>query len=220
MQAVRADAATPDGSVASDAQSPATGRGRGRGRARIARPRIDIDDQIREANRVSDLLKKMGQAAKTLKKSQTKAKQRLIKKASRLKPEDLERIAVLKRVFAESEETAGDDAGSSSGRSCSTTPSPTKGIADMHDTLKNMMEGVSGADDVVSGLSASYSLADKQGTAISSADASEDGASSDVVRDRSKVMKRLSSLGRLPGARREGAVADGAMCDDSQAEHE
>ena len=68
-------------------------------RPRVVRPRIDIDDQISEANRVHDLLRKMSQAAKSLKKTQTMAKQRLIKKAARLNPADLERIAVLKQSF-------------------------------------------------------------------------------------------------------------------------
>ena len=67
-------------------------------------PRIDIDDQISEANRVHDLLRKMSQTAKSLNKNQTKAKQRLIKKAARLNPADLERIAVLKRIFSDSAE--------------------------------------------------------------------------------------------------------------------
>ena len=43
-------------------------------RPRVVRPRIDIDDQIAEANRVHDLLRKMSQAAKSLKKKANKSK--------------------------------------------------------------------------------------------------------------------------------------------------
>ena len=73
-------------------------------RPRMVRPRIDIDDQISEANRVHVLLRKMSQAAKSLKKTQTKAKQCLIKKAARLNLVDLECIAVLKRILSDSAE--------------------------------------------------------------------------------------------------------------------
>jgi len=122
-------------------------------RSRIVRPRIDIDDQNSEANRVHDLLRKMSQAAKSLKKSQKKAKQHLIKKAARLNPADLERIAVLKRIFGDPADETAVACSISSG----TQPSSiacSKGALDMHGTLRDMMKGVSGAKDVVMGLDA------------------------------------------------------------------
>jgi hypothetical protein len=61
------------------------------------RARIDIDDEIQEAAQISDMLKKVQKRAKSLQKSSKKAKQRLVLKASKLRAEDLERIAVLKR---------------------------------------------------------------------------------------------------------------------------
>jgi len=147
----------PSVSAASSSQSILQGKAapgaRPLKRTRIERPRIDIDDQITEANRVHDLLRKMSQAAKSLKKSQTKAKQRLIKKAARLNPADLERIAVLKRIFSDSV----DDAALSATFCQSIQPcAPTraKGALDMHGTLREMMKGVPGADDVVMGLDA------------------------------------------------------------------
>ena len=110
-------------------------------RPRVVQPRVDIDDQISEANRVHDLLRKMSQAAKSLKKTQTKAKQRLIKKAARLNPADLERIAVLKRIFSDSaEETASASAVCSSSQPSTTGCS--KGALDMHGTLRDMLKGV------------------------------------------------------------------------------
>jgi hypothetical protein len=61
------------------------------------RARIDIDDEIEEANKISDMLRKVAKKAKTMTRSSKKAKQRLVVKASKLRAEDLERIAVLKR---------------------------------------------------------------------------------------------------------------------------
>jgi len=122
-------------------------------RSRIVRPRIDIDDQIFEANRVHDLLSKMSQAAKSLKKSQKKAKQPLIKKAARLNPAALERIAVLKRIFGDSPE----DSALACSISTSSQPSSftgSKGALDMHGTLRDMLKGIPGVEDVVMGLDA------------------------------------------------------------------
>ena len=65
--------------------------------ARVKKPRIDIDNEIKEANRLSEVLRKMAQAAKTTANNGTRAKQRLVRKAGKLSSEDLERIAVLKR---------------------------------------------------------------------------------------------------------------------------
>jgi hypothetical protein len=66
-------------------------------KARVKKPRIDIDNQITEANRLSEVLRKVAQAAKTTAKNGTRAKQRLVRKAGKLSSQDLERIAVLKR---------------------------------------------------------------------------------------------------------------------------
>ena len=226
------DAASGAASAAAGAQqsaltSPAAevasnkGSGRGGGRRRVVRPRIDIDDQIREANRVQDLLKKMGQAAKTLKKSQTKAKQRLIKKASRLSPQDLERIAVLKRVFEgnEAEKSEAEGAGSGSAPSSSAT-TPGKGVADLHSTLKEMMKGVEGADNVVEGLGATYTQQDKRSLALSSAAESEEGVSRDESAPSIKAPRRLPSLRRLPSASPANLATDEIMAEDSQVAEE
>ena len=120
-------------------------------RSRVVRLRIDIDDQISEANRVHDLLRKMSQAAKSLKRTQTKAKQRLLKKAARLNPADLERIAVLKRIFADPVE---ETATASSAGTIPSSPSTgcSKGALDMHGTLRTMLKGYPGVEDVVMGL--------------------------------------------------------------------
>jgi hypothetical protein len=64
---------------------------------RPKRPRIDIDEQIEEANRLAALLKKVQQSAKNIKKSGQRTKKRLLAKAGRLSGDDLERISVIKR---------------------------------------------------------------------------------------------------------------------------
>ena len=144
---------------AESAAAPAAGTGRAarQGRRSAQHPRLDIDDQISEANRVHDMLKKMSSAAKQIKKSQTKAKQRLIKKASRLNPEDLERIAVLKRVFGETQcdgtSSASSSAASSSALAAS-PPNPSKGIRRLHSSLRVMMNKVPGAENVIQSLGA------------------------------------------------------------------
>ena len=211
--------ATPPTRPASEVASD-KGRGRAEGRSRIVRPRIDIDDQIREANRVSELLKKMGQAAKTLKKSQTKAKQRLVKKASRLSPTDLERIAVLKRAFSGSAEQAQDDAASSPSQSSGATPGPAKGVADLHATLKEMMKGVDGASDVVEGLGATYTQQDKRDLAMASAEGPTELLAGEEGAPRAKAIKRLPSLRRLPSGALASVGTDGTNFEESQSVQE
>ena len=83
-------------------------------RKREARPKIDLDDEIRRANELASVSRKMLAAARNTSRNNKKAKQRLIKKAGKLSPEDLERIAVLKRcgLFVEEgndEDNEGDD---------------------------------------------------------------------------------------------------------------
>ena len=81
---------------ASSAASPAAAKARGQAR-KVSRPKIDLDDEIRRANDLAAMSRKMLLAAKNVSRNNKKAKQRLIKKAGKLSPEDLERIAVLKR---------------------------------------------------------------------------------------------------------------------------
>jgi len=94
-----ADDASPSDASAVD-HVPAVRKGNGKGRPKgkaKARPRIDIDDQIEEANRVALMMRKLATAAKSMQKNGKMVKQRLMKKAGKLSAADLERIAVLKR---------------------------------------------------------------------------------------------------------------------------
>ena len=82
-----------------NATASVVGRGRAgrRGGRGANRPRIDIDDQIAEANRLSSVMNKLSHTAKMAEKNGQRVKQRLMKKAGKLSAQDLERIAVLKR---------------------------------------------------------------------------------------------------------------------------
>ena len=81
---------------AASAASPAAAKASPQSK-KASRPKIDLDEEIRRANDVAAMSRKMLQAAKNVSRNNRKAKQRLIKKAGKLSPEDLERIAVLKR---------------------------------------------------------------------------------------------------------------------------
>ena len=209
--AEQADPTSPPGEVASAQAGVRKVR-----RPRAIRPRIDIDDTIREANRVGDLLKKMGQAAKTLKKTQTKAKQRLVKKAARLSPQDLERIAVLKRCLDGTEPDNADDTASSSSKSSSSSTSPAKGVSEMHNILREMMKGWAGAEDVVAGLGAAYKQASKRSEAQGAAVASSEVSADEEPPPRSPGMKRLASLRRLPSAPRGDVTMGDQVAEDTQ----
>ena len=218
------DGAVADGTPATDAIA-AGGADQsvpaGRRRPRVVRPRIDIDDQILEANRVSELLKRMGQAAKNLKKAQTKAKQRLVKKAARLSPQDLERIAVLKRAFGETDDPEASDVGSSSSSLPSTSPPMQQGISAMHQSLKKMMTGVAGADDVVDGLGARVSQKDKRILSLAGQESASDEATLAAKGTPCAMApKRLKSLKRLPAGVSEAIGSHAAHSEDSQSKED
>jgi len=66
-------------------------------KARRARPMIDLDDHIRKAQDAIKQARKQVQTARMQAKLEKRKKTRLMRKASSLNIEDLERIAVLKR---------------------------------------------------------------------------------------------------------------------------
>jgi hypothetical protein len=66
-------------------------------RKREKRPHIDYDAKIAEASAVIKNMTRAVAAAKSAQRNERRKKQRLLKKAACLSPEDLERIAVLKR---------------------------------------------------------------------------------------------------------------------------
>ena len=70
------------------------------------RPRIDLDAEIAEANRLAEISRKMMKSAKVVQQNSRRQKARLLRKAGKLSAADLERIAVLKRcgLYAPEEE--------------------------------------------------------------------------------------------------------------------
>ena len=108
---------------------------RGRKKA-SARPRIDIDDEIEEANKLSAVMKKLAHAAKMAERNSQRCKQRLIRKCGKLSAADLERMSVLKRcgllpgasaVDGTSATTTSSSSSCSAATStCSAASSPTK----------------------------------------------------------------------------------------------
>ena len=66
-------------------------------RKRAKKPDIDYDARIQEAAAAIKEMSKAMAAAKSAQRNERRKKQRLLKKAACLSPEDLERIAVLKR---------------------------------------------------------------------------------------------------------------------------
>ena len=83
---------------AASAASPAAAKASPQSK-KASRPKIDLDDEIRRANDLAAMSRKMLQAAKNVSRNNRKAKQRLIKKAGKLSPEDLERIPGGGRAF-------------------------------------------------------------------------------------------------------------------------
>ena len=126
---------------------------KGRARARPVRPRIDLDEQISQANKLAEVSKKLLSAAKTAQKNQKKQKQRLIRKAGKLSAQDLERIAVLKRcgLYADDEDGHAD---SVSGEKAAVDPdeAPVAGPSDKKQKLSDVVQKIAGADIVLEAL--------------------------------------------------------------------
>lgn len=106
-------AAQPSSAAACPASSRKAANPGARGRpAKEPRGKIDIDGEITHANSLANVMKRLSHAAKVAERNSQRMKARLVRKASKLSPQDLDRIAVLKRCGlltpgAESEEPAG-----------------------------------------------------------------------------------------------------------------
>jgi hypothetical protein len=110
------------------------------------KPRIDIDNQITEANRLSAVLRRVAQAAKTTAKNGTRTKRRLVLKAGKLSSEDLERIAVLKRcgLFNGGIQDV-DQHGESTAATSASSDTPDKDCLFVHAKLAGVMSHIPGA---------------------------------------------------------------------------
>ena len=178
---------------AAKAKGKAKGRGRGRGRAAVC-PRIDLDEEIAEANRLAVVSRKMLSAAKTSQKNNKKYKQRLIKKAGKLSADDLERIAVLKRCGL-----YGDDHGDSEGQSqdpsagsSTTAPNPPQKVG--KGTLRGTLASIDGCEQFLAQVGRGASAGVSAAAASGSSDAAS-AASSARPKNTSIELPRGSRLG-------------------------
>ena len=123
--------------------------------AKASRPKIDIDHEIDEANRMAEITKKMMLAAKAAQRNSRRAKQRLVRRAGKLSAADLERLAVLKRCGlylegpapASPETSTAPPSSAASSLSSRGSPAPSPSVASMK--LLNAMGKVDGAAELL-----------------------------------------------------------------------
>ena len=117
-----------------------------------SRPKIDIDDEIDEANRLAEVTKKMMQAAKAAQRNSRRTKQRLVRKAGKLSPADLERIATLKRCglfVADPAEPSSSSSSAAASHSSSSTAASSEPIRRINTKLFSAVGQVQGAADLL-----------------------------------------------------------------------
>lgn len=128
-----------------------------------SRPKIDIDDEIAQANRMAEITKKMMLAARTAQRNSRKAKQRLVRRAGKLSSADLERLAVLKRcgLYIEAQEpsaASSSSAASTAASSSASSGSPATGPVLPGKKLLTAMGRVDGAAELLSSFGSSGAL--------------------------------------------------------------
>jgi hypothetical protein len=143
-------AAVSLGEVGADPKTPAPNH---RGRP-CKKPRIDIDNEIQEANRLADLFRKMQAASKVAARNATRSKQRLIRKANRLSEQDLMLLAVLKRcgLFNPEDEDGDPVASMPDDEAASATVKKTKAQEHISCRFRTLVSSVPGAAEVLDGL--------------------------------------------------------------------
>ena len=99
---------------------------------RHQKPVIDLDDHIRKAQEAIKMARKQVQQARVQAKLEKRKKQRLVRKASSLNIEDLERIAVLKRCGL----------ASASAASSGSAPAVSSAVAAQPESASNRQERV------------------------------------------------------------------------------
>ena len=190
--ATDAPAAVP-ASVAAQTAPKVKSRG-GRPRA-SSRPKIDIDHEIIEANRLAEVTRRMMQAAKAAQRNSRRSKQRLVRKAGKLSAEDLERIAVLKRcgLYAEQEDSSTTTAGSSSASgSASCASSPASNPSPVNLKLASAVGKISGAAEILSSVQGSLSSVVPSPPSSVAADG-QSASSARAARPRGKLLMRAAS---------------------------
>ena len=158
---------------------------------RVKRGRIDIDDQIEEANRIAAMLKKAQNSAKSLKKTSQKTKKRLMAKADRLDSDDLIRIAALKKfgLFTEQKQDEMDLPDHPEAVSCHSK----KKRVDIGSSLRTLIEKELGGIMTTKGCSTQSS-----GSVSSASAASSDVHSGTSTPVQTSGLLRLGSNSKLP----------------------
>ena len=165
---------------------------------RAAKPKIDLDDEIRRANDLAAMSRKMLSVAKQTSRNNRKAKQRLIKKAGKLSPEDLERIAVLKRCgLYQEEDEDGEDGPDGSGDADSRRKTPQQsGPSEAESKRKKLgeaLESITGAHSILDELGLRKGPSSSGG-----ASSSADGRNPAVGKKRVSVVLAARRLPRAP----------------------
>ena len=162
---------------------------------RAARPKIDLDDEIRRANELAVVSRKMLAAAKTTSRNNRRAKQRLIKKAAKLSPEDLERIAVLKRcgLFVDEGDDE-DNEGDEGEEAPASKKASVKGPSEEEKKRPKL-------EKTVKALTDSNPILEEVGVAVfksTSGGASSSASGVNTLPPKKKGLLRVSSRARLP----------------------
>jgi hypothetical protein len=182
-------------------------RGRARGRP-STKPKIDIDDEIQEANRLADLFKRMQHASKVAARNATRSKQRLAKKASKLSAQDLMRMAVMKRCglveLPDNRVEPGATVAVGAAPVESVLPKGQDSAATLK--LKNMVGNIPGAAELLKSIEAANV---SKGPHIAES-VSEPSTSQEVVAKSSvlKGLKRLPSRPLLPKVASKKAASE------------
>ena len=209
-------AAAADGAAEAAAGASAGTAKAGTANKKVVRPKIDLDEEIRRANDLAAMSRKMLQAAKNVSRNNRKAKQRLIKKAGKLSPEDLERIAVLKRCGLYEEEGDAEEAGDASadGRSEAGDKKRSAGPSAAEikrPKLSKSMETLTAANPILEeiGLGAFSSSSSSAASSASSAKGSTAGKKTGPL-----VLSSRARLVRAPMASQE--AVDSQVDEDEQ----
>ena len=145
-----------------------------------SRPKIDIDDEIQEANRLAEVTKKMMQAAKAAQRNSRRTKQRLVRKAGKLSAADLERIATLKRCGLFAADPADATSSSSSAAAPSSASSSSTSVAEpvrrLNSKLFTAVGQVHGAADLLASMQQHGVGSSSCGTTAAAGGASPDGS--------------------------------------------
>ena len=195
--ATDAPGAVPASEAAETAPKPKARGGRPKA---SARPKIDIDHEIIEANRLADVTRRMMQAAKAAQRNSRRTKQRLVRKAGKLSAADLERIAVLKRcgLYADEEDSSTTTPGSSSASgSASSTSSPALNPSPLNMKLASVVGKISGAAEILTSVQGSLSGVVPPPPSSVAADG-QSASSGRVVRPRGRLLIRAPSSLGLP----------------------